>query len=65
VAQTAVERIVFCLGKLEPKHADCIKRAYLDGASYADLALHHAVPLNTVRTWLRRSLLKLRDCVVE
>jgi RNA polymerase sigma-70 factor, ECF subfamily len=65
VAQGTVERILFCLGTLEPKQADCIKSAYLDGASYADLAARHAVPVNTMRTWLRRGLQKLRSCVAE
>jgi RNA polymerase sigma-70 factor, ECF subfamily len=65
VAQGVVGRIVFCLGTLEPRHAECIKRAYLDGASYAELAAQHAVPVNTVRTWLRRGLQKLRTCVAE
>ncbi len=65
VAQAVVDRIVFCLGTLEPRHAECIRRAYLDGASYADLADDHAVPVNTMRTWLRRGLQKLRGCVAE
>ena len=33
------------------------------GESYAELAERHAVPLNTMRTWLRRSLMKLRECL--
>lgn len=65
VAQAVVDRIRFCLGTLEPRHAECIRRAYLDGASYADLADDHAVPVNTMRTWLRRGLQKLRGCVAE
>ena len=31
--------------------------------SYQDLALKHAVPINTMRTWLRRSLISLRECM--
>jgi RNA polymerase sigma-70 factor, ECF subfamily len=64
-AQSTVARIVLCLGTLEPKQADCIKRAYLDGTSYADLASRHAVPVNTMRTWLRRGLQKLRTCMAQ
>jgi RNA polymerase sigma-70 factor, ECF subfamily len=64
-ARAVVQRILFCMGKLEPKHADCVRSAYLDGQSYADLAARHDVPINTMRTWLRRSLQKLRDCVAE
>jgi RNA polymerase sigma-70 factor, ECF subfamily len=64
-AQGTVERIMFCLGQLEQRHAECIKGAYLDGMSYADLASRYVVPVNTMRTWLRRGLLKLRACVME
>jgi RNA polymerase sigma-70 factor, ECF subfamily len=64
-ARATLHRIVDCLGRLEPKHAACIRAAYLDGRSYADLAAHHDVPINTMRTWLRRSLQKLRECVAE
>ena len=40
-----------------------MRGAYLDGFSYEELATRHNVPLNTMRTWLRRSLLKLRECL--
>jgi RNA polymerase sigma-70 factor (ECF subfamily) len=52
-----------CLDTLEPDKADCVRSAYLDGFSYEELATRHSVPLNTMRTWLRRSLIKLRDCL--
>ncbi len=56
-------RIDTCLETLEADKADCVKGAYLDGYSYEELATRHKVPLNTMRTWLRRSLLKLRECL--
>nr|WP_224705293.1 sigma-70 family RNA polymerase sigma factor [Devosia sp. CJK-A8-3] len=52
-----------CLGTLEPDRADAVRGAYLDGYSYEELASRYAVPLNTMRTWLRRSLIKLKDCL--
>src|ERR1700710_2422037 len=52
-------RIEGCLQTLEPDRADAVRGAYLDGQSYEDLAVRFSVPLNTMRTWLRRSLLKL------
>jgi RNA polymerase sigma-70 factor, ECF subfamily len=52
-----------CLGTLEPDRADAVRGAYLDGYSYEELATRYAVPLNTMRTWLRRSLMKLKDCL--
>lgn len=56
-------RIEGCLDTLEADKADAVRGAYLDGYSYEQLAERHSVPLNTMRTWLRRSLLKLRDCL--
>ena len=56
-------RIDHCLGTLEPDRADAVRGAYLDGYSYEELASRYAVPINTMRTWLRRSLIKLKDCL--
>lgn len=56
-------RIDFCLGELEGDRAAAVRGAYLEGRSYAELAEHHGVPLNTMRTWLRRSLIRLRECL--
>ncbi|MGV3650239.1 MAG: sigma-70 family RNA polymerase sigma factor [Devosia sp.] len=56
-------QIARCLGELEPARADAVRGAYLDGLSYEDLATRHGVPLNTMRTWLRRSLIRLRECL--
>ena len=56
-------RIDTCLNELEGDKAEAVRGAYLDGFSYDELAERHKVPLNTMRTWLRRSLLKLRECL--
>jgi len=58
-------RIDHCLGQLEADKADAVRGAYLDGFSYEELSERHKVPLNTMRTWLRRSLLKLRECLSQ
>lgn len=56
-------RIETCLGQLDAERADAVRGAYLDGFSYEELARRYKVPLNTMRTWLRRSLIKLRECL--
>ncbi|WP_295813670.1 sigma-70 family RNA polymerase sigma factor [uncultured Nitratireductor sp.] len=56
-------RIDACLDELENERATAVRGAYLNGDSYAELAARFDVPLNTMRTWLRRSLLKLRECL--
>ena len=52
-----------CLDTLPEDRAKAVRGAYLDGDSYEDLAIRHSVPLNTMRTWLRRSLIALRQCI--
>ncbi len=56
-------RLVRCLGELAEDRAEAVRRAYLDGETYAELADRFGVPLNTMRTWLRRSLIRLRECL--
>ncbi len=56
-------RIEDCMRELEKDRADAVRAAYVEGMSYLELAGLHGVPLNTMRTWLRRSLIKLRECM--
>lgn len=63
VAASERERVERCLDELDDKRAAAVRGAYLNGESYAELAERHGVPLNTMRTWLRRSLIKLRECL--
>ncbi len=52
-----------CLQELDEKHAAAVKRTYLSGWSYQDTADELGIPLNTAKTWIRRSLLALRECL--
>jgi RNA polymerase sigma-70 factor (ECF subfamily) len=63
IATGEARRINDCFATLEPDRASALRGAYLTGLSYSDLAERHGVPLNTMRTWLRRSLLKLKECM--
>ncbi|MCM2291499.1 sigma-70 family RNA polymerase sigma factor [Allorhizobium sp. BGMRC 0089] len=56
-------RIDRCMEALEAKRAKAVRQAYVEGLSYQELASAFDVPLNTMRTWLRRSLLTLRECL--
>jgi len=56
-------QIVACLAELEPDGSDAVRRAYLKGESYQELAERYDVPLKAVRAWLRGSLIKLKECL--
>lgn len=58
-----MESVVRCFGELPQDRAEAVKGAYLGGLSYQDLAQRHDVPLNTMRTWLRRALIALKECL--
>ena len=56
-------RIEKCLSELNESKATAVFGAYVEGYSYEELAERHAVPINTMRTWLRRSLISLKECL--
>ncbi|WP_363322969.1 sigma-70 family RNA polymerase sigma factor [uncultured Jannaschia sp.] len=63
VARGEAKKIAECLGELEAQRSEAVRGAYLMGESYAELSARFEVPLNTMRTWLRRSLITLRECM--
>jgi RNA polymerase sigma-70 factor, ECF subfamily len=52
-----------CLADLEARQRQAIALAFYDGLSHAELASHMREPLGTVKTWVRRGLLKLKSCL--
>lgn len=63
VARDDARQLLACLDTLDPDRATAVRGAYLQGLSYQDLADKLNLPLNTVRTWLRRGLQSLRECM--
>jgi RNA polymerase sigma-70 factor (ECF subfamily) len=58
-------RIDHCMRQLDADKAAAVRNAYVEGLSYEELAAKYQVPLNTIRTWLRRSLIKLKECLEQ
>jgi RNA polymerase sigma-70 factor (ECF subfamily) len=48
---------------LEARASQAIRAAFLDGLTYEALAEREGVPLGTVKSWIRRGLAKLRECL--
>ncbi len=63
IATSEMRRIDGCLEQLDC--AAAIRGAYLDGFSYQELSERFSVPLNTMRTWLRRGLIRLKECLEQ
>ena len=52
-----------CLDRLDASRRRLVLMAYAHGLSHGELAAKLDVPLGTVKSWLRRSLLSLRECL--
>ena len=56
-------RLRECLGRLEEKNRKGIILAFVHGLSHAQVAAKLDEPLGTVKAWIRRGLLRLRECL--
>lgn len=52
-----------CLRKIEAKPREVLTLAYFRDLSHGELAEQLRLPLGTVKTWIRRSLEQLRNCM--
>jgi RNA polymerase sigma-70 factor (ECF subfamily) len=57
--------IARCLQGLEAKQRQAILLAFYDGLSHSELAEHLREPLGTVKTWVRRGLMRLKACLEQ
>ena len=53
-------RVHHCLDTLDDNARENIRAAFFDGRTYGDLAETSDVPLGTMKSWIRRGLMKLR-----
>ena len=56
----ALER---CLQQLEQSRRACVMHAFVDGYTHEQIAARLQTPLGTVKSWIRRSLASLRECM--
>lgn len=63
VAEEANARLHQCLEGIESRQRGAIRSAFFGGLTYAELAERQAVPLGTMKSWVRRGLLALKGCL--
>ncbi len=54
-----------CMGKLDHKQREVVSLAYARDLSHGELAAQLRLPLGTVKTWIRRGLDQLRQCMAR
>ena len=58
-----LKRLLECISRLDPDRQKLVLLAYYNGWSREQLASRFNAPVNTVKTWLRRSMLDIRACL--
>lgn len=53
----------FCIGQLNENTRRCLTLAFVEGRSHDEIAQVTASPLGSVKSWIRRGLLALKECL--
>ncbi len=56
-------RLSHCLGELSEDTVACIHLAYVNGFSFREIADYRNDSINTIKSWVRRGLEKLGECM--
>jgi RNA polymerase sigma factor (sigma-70 family) len=56
-------RLNTCMQVLTASQRQSVALAFFDGLSHAEVAAHLHQPLGTVKSWVRRALLSLKECL--
>lgn len=59
------QRLEDCLATLAERQRQAVRAAFFSGATYNQLAARLEVPLATMKSWIRRSLIRLRSCLEQ
>lgn len=65
VTEEALAAVRTCLGTLQADQRRSVILAYYEGLTHQELAARLGAPLGTVKSWVRRGLMRLRECLVE
>ncbi len=58
-----LKRLLACMGRLDEDRRRLVLLAYYGGWSREQLATKFEKPVNTIKTWLRRALAEIRECL--
>ena len=58
-------RLHGCLDGLASHERAALRGAFFDGNTYDDLAKRMRVPLGTMKSWIRRAMIKLKACLEQ
>lgn len=57
--------LAYCMSLLEGAHRQVVGLAFFHDLSHSEVAQQMAMPIGTVKTWIRRSLERLKTCLIK
>jgi len=57
--------LAYCMSLLEGAHRQVVGLAFFHDLSHSEVAQQMAIPIGTVKTWIRRSLERLKTCLAK
>ncbi|MBI3452588.1 MAG: sigma-70 family RNA polymerase sigma factor [Rhodospirillales bacterium] len=63
LASAEARRLKACLDELDGPQRESIVLAYYEGRTHEELAARFAAPLGTVKSWIRRGLIRIKGCL--
>jgi RNA polymerase sigma-70 factor (ECF subfamily) len=60
---TNAQALELCLQRLSSEQRDSIKLAFIGGRSHPEVAAALQRPVGSVKSWIRRGLVALKDCI--
>jgi RNA polymerase sigma factor (sigma-70 family) len=54
-----------CLGSLAERERTALRASFFDGNTYEELAARMQVPLGTMKSTIRRAMIKLKACLEQ
>jgi len=57
--------LAHCMGTLESRQRQAIGMAYFHELSHSEVAQQLSLPIGTIKTWIRRGLDKLKNCLAK
>jgi RNA polymerase sigma-70 factor (ECF subfamily) len=59
----SARRLHDCMNEIELRARQCLNLAYYEGLTMEQIAQRLPAPIGTVKSWVRRSLIRLKGCL--
>lgn len=55
--------LAHCLSQLDDPKRECVIEAFVEGYTHEQIAARRAKPVGTIKSWIRRGLIALKECL--